>query len=71
MRDLSSKPSPDVDCSNGAAGMLAAKAEQAKLDGIENAKREAKRMKAKEKNKACKVLCIIHWHVSYNRLTFR
>lgn len=51
--------------------MLAAKAEQAKLDGIENAKREAKRMKAKEKNKACKVLRIAHWHVMCNILTFR
>ena len=37
------------------AGGLAAKAEQAKLDELETAKREAKKAKAKDKSKACKV----------------
>ena len=37
------------------AGSLAAKAEQAKLDEAETAKREAKKARAKDKSKLCKV----------------
>ena len=53
------------------SGALAAKAEQAKLDEIQNAKREAKKIKSKEKGKVCKVRSWAYWRVTEMILTLR
>ncbi len=58
-------------CYDDSSGALAAKAEQAKLDEIQNAKREAKKIKSKEKGKVCKVSSWAYWHATEMILTLR